>query len=582
MIFSSAGILFLFLRLVSADYPGFNYPAGVDVWCGKAYRPTNASFNPGGWLEQPTASSEPLLNFHIRPRMSIYVSDDSVGSFIIDTEVSYVHGQPIPSNIAASCGGNQSACTDMDITVTVSGSTNPLINNRTLAFNTTLNEIEFSLAGLSPQMQAYTVVATASMNQGSTFKAQTSFQYLPARVDGGSAVKLDSLYGGLMVQDTSSSSKWTPLFPYSFFVSWSGFAGLGIDNANAFKEQGYNIIHIISDFPSPDFNFTYVDAFLTRCDEIGLYVMYDMRGTYKNASEVTTQVSWLTPHPSLLLWYTADEPDGNTDPLNATKITYDLLKSLDPYHPVSLCLNCYNFYFNEYSSGADIIMPDVYPVSTDTSYSSVYGTVCNTTYGCCGCDDCKGSFRDISERLDRFAMYKDWLNTPQKVSWSVPQAFGSSQFWTRIPTQKEMVVMDVLAVNHNAKGLVAWTYPTNSSLENIRSQLARILTAETPTRFLLNASAVALNVNGAGDVDAAAWIVNEQILISVVNTGYTNYTSGISFVSPKGVQVTGIGDTLWGSAPTLSGGSLIFSSIQALEVDMFVLNIAASDALDKS
>lgn len=66
---------------------------------------------------------------------------------------------------------------------------------------------------------------------------------------------------------------------------------------------------------------------------------------------------------SLLLWYTGDEPDGQVDPLNATKLTYDLVKSLDPYHPVSLCLNCLNYHFEEYTLGADIIMSDPYPIA---------------------------------------------------------------------------------------------------------------------------------------------------------------------------------------------------------------------------
>ena len=536
---------------------------------------SNASFNPGGWLEQPPTSSEPLLNLQIRPRMNIYVSGDTQGSFIVDAGISDLHGQPFPSTAILTSGQNQSSLGSFDITVTITGFDTPLVSNQTVPINTTSNEIEFSLSRLSPQTAPFAVTLTAS-NLNSTFQAQTDLHYLPARNGSGSTVKLDSLYGGLMIQDTSSSSSWTPIFPYSFFVSWSGFAGQGIDNANAFKDQGYNIIHIIADYPSDDFNFTYVDAFLTRCDEVGLYVMYDMRGTYKNASQVTTQVSWLSPHPSLLLWYTADEPDGNTDPLNATKLAYDLLHSLDPYHPVSLCLNCYNFYFAEYSSGADIIMPDVYPVATDTSYSTVYDTVCNATYGCCGCDDCQGSFRDISERLDNFATYQDWLNLPPKTSWSVPQAFGSGQFWTRDPTQAEMVVMDVLAVNHNAKGLVAWTYPTDPALEDIRSQLAKVLTAEGPTKFLLGADAMQLQVEGASDVDAAGWVVGGQMLVSIVNTADAEVSNEVRVGIPGDVQVASVNEVLWGSAPTLSDGSLVKSNVQSLEVDIVVLDLAGS------
>ena len=44
--------------------------------------------------------------------------------------------------------------------------------------------------------------------------------------------------------------------------------------------------------------------------------------------------------------------------LNSTKLAYDLLKELDPYHPVSLVLNCQNFCYEEYSSGADIVFEE--------------------------------------------------------------------------------------------------------------------------------------------------------------------------------------------------------------------------------
>lgn len=120
---------------------------------------------------------------------------------------------------------------------------------------------------------------------------------------------------------------------------------------------------------------------------------------------------------SLLLWYTGDEPDGQVDALNATKLTYDLIKSLDPYHPISLCLNCLNYYFEEYTSGADIIMSDPYPIAVNTSWSIQYDTACNTTYGCCGCDDCHGEFEDVSNRLDLYKSYQEWLGLPQKPQW---------------------------------------------------------------------------------------------------------------------------------------------------------------------
>ena len=44
--------------------------------------------------------------------------------------------------------------------------------------------------------------------------------------------------------------------------------------------------------------------------------------------------------PNLLLWETAHEPDGNSDPFDAAANAYDLIYEKDGYHPISIVLNC--------------------------------------------------------------------------------------------------------------------------------------------------------------------------------------------------------------------------------------------------
>lgn len=55
-------------------------------------------------------------------------------------------------------------------------------------------------------------------------------------------------------------------------------------------------------------------------------------------------------------------------------------------------------------------------------------TPCTVDYGCCGCDDCKGVFEDISDRMDLFA-YRLWVNgwDRTKAVWTVPQGFGGAE-----------------------------------------------------------------------------------------------------------------------------------------------------------
>lgn len=72
-----------------------------------------------------------------------------------------------------------------------------------------------------------------------------------------------------------------------------------------------------------------------------------------NSTSIPQEVDSVKSSPNLLLWYTADEPDGTSDPLGATVTSSNLVTSSDGgdgqggagYHPVSLVLNCDNYFF---------------------------------------------------------------------------------------------------------------------------------------------------------------------------------------------------------------------------------------------
>ena len=85
-------------------------------------------------------------------------------------------------------------------------------------------------------------------------------------------------------------------------------------------------------------------------------------------------------------------------------------------------------------------------IGMNATFSSEYGTVCTEDYGDCGlvfsfshqgsthdalsrCDNCKGSFQDISTRMDEFRdrlFVNGWER--RKAVWTVPQAFGNNRF----------------------------------------------------------------------------------------------------------------------------------------------------------
>jgi hypothetical protein len=288
----------------------------------------------------------------------------------------------------------------------------------------------------------------------------------------------------------------------------------------------------------------------------------------------------------LLLWYTSDEPDGNSEPLNGTRIAYDKLRALDPYKPVSLVLNCYNFHFQEYTSGADIIMEDAYPISTNLTWSSEWNTPCNTTYGDCGCDDCfapPGSLVDIRGRYAAFNDYAKWLGSstgPPKSVWGVPQAFGGSQYWTRPPTATEEAAMAMLRVNQGAKGIVAWTWPTTDELANVTGKLAKMLTAEDVTEILLSGPRTKLDTNLGGDlIDVAIWIQGDKALVSIVAVT-TEGSKGKEVILrlPKHIRAVKTGRSLWGPKWELGRSHLTKSSISGLEVSVFWLDVGISSA----
>ncbi|KAL1311383.1 hypothetical protein AAFC00_001551 [Neodothiora populina] len=525
-----------FIFLLIAGATAFNNPRGVDIWCGKAYRPTNASFNPGGWFEEPTVSSVPLLDFRIRPRMTLYLESDSVGSFLVDASVSDQIGEPLytASNVSSSTKEK------LHYTITVGNSSVVKVNATTLELGTSDNEVHFDPHEIPVSPTPYKVTIHGSLH-GQNFTANTELLRLPKTK--GSATRLDNLYGGLSVQKPNSTT-WDLMFPYTYYVQWTLYWNESVSTLDDFAARGYNVIHIVptGDLGSTPFPWDVFEPYLQRADELGLYFQYDVRWEFANLTTMIDQVTRLREHPSILLWYTGDEPDGKSNPLNSTEIAYSTIRALDLYHPVSMALNCANFYYREYAAGAEIILSDVYPVSTNTSWSTVYETPCNATYGCCGCDDCTGSMADISTRLDSFAHFDDVIGW-SKTHWSAPQAFGNETFWSRYPTAAEEVVMALVAVNHGAKGLVMWDFPTTDELLRITDRLAKVVTDTEVVEFLLGAELVPLDSLRA-DLDAAAWIAADgRLLISVINLGYGDIKGAVGIKIPVGDHIT---KTLWG------------------------------------
>jgi hypothetical protein len=183
------------------------------------------------------------------------------------------------------------------------------------------------------------------------------------------------------------------------------------------------------------------------------------RQGFTNESLVRPQIEEFRSRKGLLVWYTGDEPDGPVTPLNSTKDARTLIRSIDPYHPITLTLNCADHYWTEYSSGADILLLDPYPIAVNPAFSKKWSTPVTYNHGVSGCDGCMGSFYDVSNRID------DYLNRARLSGkkremplWIVPQMFDDhgDEFWWRAPEGIEGALQIVLAWNHGVTGHCAW------------------------------------------------------------------------------------------------------------------------------
>lgn len=327
---------------------------------------------------------------------------------------------------------------------------------------------------------------------------------------------------------------------------------------------------------------TAFEMVLDRMQEVGMYLMYDMRFTYMNNTSVMEQVNSIKYRPNLLLWYTGDEPDGTSDPLNATSIAYDLIYSLDGYHPVSLVLNCQDYEWASYTAGTDIVMQDVYMIGNNVTWSNEWNTTCTPDYGDCGCDNCFsipagnsaavspnstyydsvvpansgiGSYFDISDRVSSFQNRLEvmgWERT--KAVWTVPQAFGSAQsvafvtflylllltalirYWTRTPTGEEWVVQSIMGINQGALGVVPWVDPNPEYIKVAASAFA--LSLPKFTSYIFGATSPRSNYL-IGGVDIATWAAGFETLVLATNTDYV--TSNVTWtdigLSGAGVEV---------------------------------------------
>ncbi|KAF5329520.1 hypothetical protein D9619_009061 [Psilocybe cf. subviscida] len=477
------------LSLIALAY--FASSAFAQTWCGKHYLPTLPATPPGGLFPIPAVSDSPLLALRCSPAIRPYLAEDdkltsTVKSILVDAPITH---QKIANAVPVDA---HNAHLDLAVTVSVNGKT---LAHGTVPLNATKHELAFSLSSLKPQKEAFVITCTATLGS-QTFSATGSLSYLPnPPAEIGSVTKMDLRTGTLLARPANGKGgPFAPVFPIGFYTSFGGYLDQDFTIPSVLASQGFTVVH-----PVPSFdNLTALEIVLDKMQEAGLYLMYDMRNTYMNATAVTAEVNRIKSRPNLLLWYTGDEPDGTSDPLTATVTSRNLIQSLD--------------------GGDDIVLQDTYMVGNNVTFSSQWSTVCNTTYGDCGCDNCKGSFEDISTRMDEFAQrlfVNGWERT--KAVWTVPQGFGNDTYWKREPTGPEFVVESIVGINHGGLGVVSWDDPTTPEIKASASLLAQAMPKLTP--FILSSEATFRQVT-VNRVDVGLWTVGARTLVLAANMNY--------------------------------------------------------------
>jgi len=173
---------------------------------------------------------------------------------------------------------------------------------------------------------------------------------------------------------------------------------------------------------------------LDAARENGLKVVLEMsaflRGEY-NPDVLGAMVEELSDHPSLLSWYTVDEPAGSRQ-LEWCVDASARIAELDPHHPVYL-VSCNPGEFATYEPATEILAIDPYPIP-------------------------HASVKMVSSWM---AAANDAM-PPNKPVWIIPQLQNLAAYQDptkgRGPTAEEERCMVYLGLIHGAKGVIYYPY----------------------------------------------------------------------------------------------------------------------------
>ncbi len=307
-------------------------------------------------------------------------------------------------------------------------------------------------------------------------------------------VRIDRTSGGLLVDGL-------PFFPFGFYCYWP------VQQTLAEEEvvKGFNMMSPYWKIEKK--NLKERKKFMDRCAALGIKVNYNLcsvaggggAGSQKDKDKspdelkslLIKEVEAFRDHPALLSWYISDEPVGQGVSPEELQEPYDLIKELDPYHPVSVVFMT-PAKAREYEHVMDIVMADPYPLPG-------------------------GSVMEVSRVI---SMLKQEFRYEKPV-WIVPQAFGGNEWWTREPTADELEVMTYLALINEATGVQYFIRHGLSSFPKSAAAWGNCgaISLETAELipFLLSGQTLSGLIISQENVQARAWYNKGKIIILAAN-----------------------------------------------------------------
>lgn len=311
--------------------------------------------------------------------------------------------------------------------------------------------------------------------------------------DNNNSVQINNLTGGLVVDNL-------PYFPFGFYCYWPVQPTLAEEEV----VKGFNMISPYQKIL--DERFSQRQTYMDRCAELGMKVNYNLCSLAggggvgsgkidlpeKKLNELLEkEVLAFKDHPALLSWYIADEPILNGTKVEYLESKYNLIKKLDPYHPISMVfMKPKNS--PKYTKSFDIMMSDPYPIP-----------------------DLKITTVGIRSR------YLKQKFPNHKSTWIVPQAFGGGEWWQREPTKQELRNMTYQAVINGATGIKYFvrnglnSFPKSTAAWGECGEIALEFAELTPA---ILSEEIAPSIESADpEIEAKCYLKDNLMTILVVN-----------------------------------------------------------------